>query len=87
MDISLNMYNICLRLLVHTENIAMEGTLSQMFYTGPHSFFFMKCRKNIQRNNKKVTRFFLNQIKTRTKTKNLRHSSLNMDVGYMYTKS
>ena len=49
------MYIICLKLLVHTENIDMEGTMSQIFYTGPHSFI-MKCRKNIQKNNKKVTR-------------------------------
>ena len=75
------MYNICLRLLVHTENIVMEGPVSQIFYTGPHSFF-MKCRKNIQKNNKKVA-LFLHKIKTRTKIKNLRHSSLNMDVGYL----
>ena len=45
-DISFTMYNICLRLLVHTENIAMEGTVSQNINTGPQSFF-MECRKNI----------------------------------------
>ena len=44
-------------ILVHTENIAMEGTVSQIFYTGPHSFF-IKCRTNIQNINQKVTRLF-----------------------------
>ena len=56
-DNSLTMYIIYLKLLVHTENIAMEGTESQIFHTGPHSFF-IKCRKNILKNNQKVTRFF-----------------------------
>ena len=55
--ISLSIYIICLKLLVHTENIAMEGTVSQIFYTGRHSFF-IKCRKNIQKINKKFTRVF-----------------------------
>ena len=35
-----------------------EGTLSQIFHTGPHSFF-IKSRKNIQNNNQRVTRFFI----------------------------
>ena len=56
-DTSLTMYIICLKHLVHTENIAMEGTVSQISHTGPHSFF-IKCRKNIKNNNQKVTRFF-----------------------------
>ena len=56
--ISLNFYIIYLQLtpLVLTENIAIEGTVSQIFYIGPHSYF-IKCRKNIQKNNQKVTRF------------------------------
>ena len=56
-DTSFTMYIICLKLLVHTENLAMKGTVSQIFHIGPHSFF-IKCRKNIQNNNQKVTRFF-----------------------------
>ena len=56
-DISLTMYIICFKPLVHTENIAMEGNVSQIFYTGPHSFF-IECRKNNQKNNQKDTRFF-----------------------------
>ena len=83
--ISLIMHIIYLTPLVHTENIAMEGTLSQILYTCPHLFFFIKCRKNIQKNNQKVAVFF-HKIKTRMKSKNLRHSSINMDVGYIYTK-
>ena len=55
--ISLDIYIICLKLLGLTENIAIEGTLSQNFYVSPHSYF-IKCRKNIQINNQKVTRFF-----------------------------
>ena len=38
-NISLTMYMICLILLVHTENIAMEGTVSQILYTHFLSFF------------------------------------------------
>ena len=76
------MYTICLKLMLHTKNIAMEGTVSQILYTSPHSFF-IKCRKNIQKNNQKV---FLHKIKTRTERKTLRQNSLNMDVGYVYTK-
>ena len=55
--ISLTIYIIYLTLLVLTENIAIEETVSQIFYAVSHSFF-IKCRKNIQRNNQKVTRFF-----------------------------
>ena len=55
--ISLTMYIIGLKSLVHTKNIAMEGTVSQIFYTDSHSFF-IKCRKNILKNNQNVTRFF-----------------------------
>ena len=55
--ISLIMYIMYLKPLVHTENIAMEGTVSQIFYRCPH-LFFIKCRKNIFKNNQKVTRFF-----------------------------
>ena len=55
--ISLNIYIICLRLLGITENIAIEGNVSQNFYISPHSYF-MKCRKNIQKDNQKVIRFF-----------------------------
>ena len=55
--ISLTIYIIYLTLLVLTENIAKEGTVSQIFYTFSHSFF-IKCRKNIPKNNQKVTRFF-----------------------------
>ena len=39
-DISLTMYKICLKLLLYTEDIAMEGTVSQFFYAGPHSFLY-----------------------------------------------
>ena len=55
--ISLTIYIIYLTILVLTEIIAKEGTVSQIFYTASHSFF-IKCRKNIQKNNQKVTRFF-----------------------------
>ena len=55
--ISLTMYIIYLKLCVRTENIVMEGTVSQIFYTAPDSFF-IKCRKNIPKNNQNVTRFF-----------------------------
>ena len=55
--ISLNIYIIYLKLLVLMKNIAIEGTVSQIFYIRPHSYF-IKCRKNIQKNNQKLTRFF-----------------------------
>ena len=52
--ISLTMYIIyCVR----TWNIVMEGTVSQIFNTAPGSFF-IKCRKNIPKKPRKVTRFF-----------------------------
>ena len=54
--ISLNFYIIYLTPLVLAENIAIEGTVSQICYIGPHSFF-IKCRTNIKKNNQKVTRF------------------------------
>ena len=82
--ISLNVYIICLKLLGLTENIAIEGTVSQNFCISPHSYF-IKCRKNIQKNNKKLP-VFLHKIKTRPKRKNLRHNFLTMDVSYMDTK-
>ena len=66
-DISLTMYTICLKLMLHTEKIAMEGTMSQIVYTSPH-LFFIKCRKNIQKNNQKLP-VFLQKIKTRTEKK------------------
>ena len=51
------MYIIYLELCVHIENIVIEGTVSQIFYTAPDSFF-IKCRKNIPKINQKVTLFF-----------------------------
>ena len=77
--ISLNIYIIYLKLLVLMKSIAIEGTVSQIFYIRPH-LYFIKYGKNIQKNNQKVTRFFLHKIKTRIQRKNLRHSSLTMDV-------
>ena len=65
-------------------NIVMEGTVSQIFHTAPDSFF-IKCRKKIPKKNQKVT-LFLHKIQTRIKRKNLRNSSLNTDVVYMYAK-
>ena len=55
--ISLNIYIIYLRLLVLMKSIAIEGSVSQIFNIRPHSYF-IKCRKNIQKNNQKVTCFF-----------------------------
>ena len=84
MHISLTICIIYLELLVLTQNVAMEGMLSQIVYTPPSSFF-IKCRKNIIIDNQKGP-LFLHKIKTGTKKKNLRHSSLDMDVSYTYTK-
>ena len=39
------------------EYIAVEGTVSQIFDIGPSSFF-IKLRKNIQKNYQKVAPFF-----------------------------
>ena len=55
--ISLIMYIMYLKPLVHTENIAMEGTVSQIVHTCSH-LLFIKCRKNILKNNQKGTRIF-----------------------------
>ena len=46
--ISLNIYIIYLKLLVLTKNIAIEGTVSQILYIRPHSYF-IKCRKCIKK--------------------------------------
>ena len=43
-DISLNIYDLYLKLYRCIENIAMEGTMSQIFYICPSSFFFIKFR-------------------------------------------
>ena len=50
--ISLNIYIIYLKLLVLMKNIAIEGTVSQIFYIRPHSYF-IKCRKCIKKKEKK----------------------------------
>ena len=76
--ISLNIYIIYLKRLVCTKNIAIEGTVSQIFYIHPHSYF-IKCRKCIKKNNQKVP-VFLHKIKTRINRINLRHSSLTIDI-------
>ena len=56
--ISLTMYIIYLKLCVHTENIVMEGTMLRFFIQLLiFFFFFIKCRKNIPKNNQKVTVF------------------------------
>ena len=49
-----------LELCIPIANIALEGTVSQIFYIGPSSFssFFIKCRKNSQKNNQKIFTFF-----------------------------
>ena len=38
--------------------------MSQLFFIGP-SFYFMEFRKKCFKNIEKVTRFFLNKIKTK----------------------
>ena len=38
MDISLIMYDSHLKLYIYIENIALEGTVSQIFYIGSGSF-------------------------------------------------
>ena len=48
-NISLTMQIPNLRLYRYVENIAVKGALSQIFYIGLSSFF-MKLRKNIQKN-------------------------------------
>ena len=55
-DISLSMKTPNLTLYRHVKNIVEEGTVSQIFDIGPSSVF-TKLRKNIQKNNLKVSRF------------------------------
>ena len=45
---------------MHIENIAVEGTVSQIVDIGP-SFFSIKSRTNIQQNEKSY-QFFLHKI-------------------------
>ena len=47
-DISLIMYDPHLKLYICIENIALEGTVSQICYIGPGSFS-INSRKNIQK--------------------------------------
>ena len=54
--ISLDIYITYLKLLVLMKKNALEETVSQIFYICPHSYF-IKCRKNIQKHNEKLTRF------------------------------
>ena len=42
----------------------MQGTVSQISFTGPR-FCFMKSRKKSLKNTLKVSRFFYNKMKTR----------------------
>ena len=53
MDISII---IDLKFYIHIKNIAVEGTVSQIFDIGP-GLFSIKSRKNIQKNKEKVTSF------------------------------
>ena len=48
-DISFDNMFPSLHFLTHLENIHLEGTVSQIFDTGP-SFHLMKCRKIIMKN-------------------------------------
>ena len=43
-DISLVMHDPHFKFYICIENIAVEGTVSQILYIGP-TYFFMKCRK------------------------------------------
>ena len=45
-----------MKFYIHIKNIAVEGTVSQIFYMGP-GFFPIKSRKNIQKINKKLPVF------------------------------
>ena len=83
MDHSLILHNPELKLFICIANIVAEGTLSQNLYIGPGSFS-IKFRKNIQRKITKSYPFFCLRIQNNTYNKNLRHSSLEMDVIYKH---
>ena len=56
-DISINMHDLGLKLYRCIQYIAVEGTVSQNFYTGLSPIFFFNLEINIQIKNKKVARF------------------------------
>ena len=66
-------------------NIAIEGTLSQIFDIRPSSIP-IKFRNNIQKNYVKSYPFFSIKKTTKTSNKILRHSSLDVNVIYSHKK-
>ena len=77
MDNSLIIHDPELKLFICIENIVIEITVSQNPDIGPSSFS-VKFRKNIHRKITKIYPFFWHKIKS--SNKNLRYSSLYMDV-------
>ena len=63
MDISFSMQVTYLKFYGYLKNIAVEGTVSQIFYIGL-SLFSINSRKNIQKKKKKLP-VFGHKIKTR----------------------
>ena len=84
-DISLTMQDPNFKLYIFIKNIAVEGTVSQIFDTGPSSFYKKKLEKNIQQKKKKLPVFW-HKIKTKIYNKILRHSSLETYLRYMHPK-
>ena len=61
-DISFNISLMCLKFSIHVDVGRMEGSVSQILYLGP-SFHFMKYRKKVIRNVRKLPVFW-DKIKT-----------------------
>ena len=85
-DISFIIHDTHLKLYICIENIAVEGTVSQIFYIGPGSIS-IKSRRKYSKKYIKSCPFFLHKIKTKTSNEILRHSSLNVNVIYSHKKS
>ena len=88
MDISLIIALIALKTCMYISGICMEGSVSQNFELGL-SFCLMVCRRrNFEKKYKNSQKLpvFYHKIKTRTYTKNLRHTSLDKNVFFIYSK-
>ena len=82
MDFSLIMALIC----IQNAEICFKGSVSQNFDKGL-SFCFMVCRiRNFEKKKSQKLPAFCHKTKTRAYTKNLRHSSLDKKVFYIYLK-
>ena len=88
MDISLIIALICLIICMYIPYMYMEGKVSQIFDKGLSSCFIVYRRWKLEKIYKKSQKLpvFCHKIKTKAKTENLRHLSLDENVVYIHSK-